>query len=76
MSYRVYIWHERDRYSVSLYDDFDRCVCEWWDETVDELINDGFFNPRNLQQSVIDYAHHIGAIPGPNLFHYFVKHTR
>lgn len=56
-------WFERDRAMVALVDETtERCIIEWWDEEVHELVEAGFLDPRDWDGSALDYATHIGAI--------------
>ena len=66
----VETWFERDRAYVGLYpvddegkpDTNKKAIVEWWDEDVNEAIEDGFLDPRDLHGSALDYAKHIGLI--------------
>lgn len=61
--YSVQTWFERDRSHVELHNDTtDETVVEWWDDEVQEAIDDGFLNPRNYKDSAIKYALHTGLI--------------
>ena len=53
--YIVHTQFERDRQNIWVEDAKGRNVAEWWDEEVSEMVEDGFFNPRNLAESVIRY---------------------
>ena len=59
----LYTWFERDRACVELRDrETDHTVFEVWDESVYELIDDGFIDPRDYKQSAFDYAKSVGLI--------------
>ncbi len=59
----LHTWFERDRALVELrVVATDETVFEVWDETVAELVEDGFLNPRDWKQSAYEYAQEIGAI--------------
>jgi hypothetical protein len=62
MTYRVETWFERDRKSVILWDEDDYCVAEWWDEDVTSMVEAGFFDPRDWQGSVVEYATQMGWV--------------
>ena len=64
MTYTVYntilnTWFERDRSHVELRDKFDNTIVEWWDDAVQEAIDDGFLKASDLHNSAIEYANHI-----------------
>lgn len=64
----VETWFERDRSHVRIDDRrTGETLIEWWDEDVEQLFEDGFFKRgRDLEDSVLDYAEHLGvlAVPG------------
>ena len=60
--YHVETQFERDRASVILYDSKDNEIMEWWDEEVNQAIEDGFLEPRDYLNSAIDYAKYLGVI--------------
>ncbi len=63
MKYRVSTWFERDRAHVDLmYADTEETIVEWWDEAVEEAIEDGFLNPRDYLGSALEYARDMGLI--------------
>ena len=53
--YIVRTWFERDRQNIRVEDANDREVAEWWDEDVTDMVESGYFKPRNLGESVIQY---------------------
>lgn len=63
-------WFERDRKYVGLYPKDDegkpdtnaKAIVEWWDEAVDEAIEDGFLDPRDWHGSALSYAKQMGVI--------------
>lgn len=56
-------WFERDRAHVDLQDrETGRTLIEFWDEDVEQLLEDGFLNRKNLHRSLYDYAVHLGMI--------------
>jgi hypothetical protein len=66
----VETWFERDRKYVGLYpvddegkpDTNQKAIVEWWDEAVDEAIEDGFLDPRDWHGSALNYAKQMGVI--------------
>lgn len=58
----VETWLERDRAHVELQDANDRTILEFWDEDVQELIEDGFIKPSDWAGSMVEYAMHLGVI--------------
>ena len=57
-------WFERDRAHVSLETLNGKTIIEWWDEAVEEAVQDGFLNPKDYHGSAVEYANYIGAQPG------------
>lgn len=56
-------WFERDRAMVAIVNrETDETLVEWWDDAVQELVNDGFLDMKDLKRSAIKYAIDIGAI--------------
>lgn len=53
--YIVHTWFERDRQNIWVEDAKGRKVAEWWDEDISSMIEGGFFEPKNLGESVIRY---------------------
>lgn len=50
-------WFERDRKWVALVNGkTDEVVVEFWDDDVDEAIEDGFLNPKDFHKSLMAYA--------------------
>lgn len=62
---KVLTWFERDRAHVQLVDAAteQRTFAEWWDEDVQEAVEDGFLNPRDWLGSAAEYALSLGLIP-------------
>ena len=59
----ISLWFERDRAHVELrHRETDLTIIEWWDEEVNEAIEDGFLNPRNYHQSAFEYAVYLGLV--------------
>lgn len=59
-------WFERDRAHVDLQDrETGRTLIEFWDEDVEQLLEDGFLNRRDLHGSLYKYAVHLGVIKPP-----------
>ena len=59
-------WFERDRAHVDLQDrETGQTLIEFWDEDVEQLLEDGFLNRRALHSSLYEYAVHLGAIKAP-----------
>lgn len=77
----VETWFERDRRYVGLYPKDDEgkpdtnknAIVEWWDDDVDQAIEDGFLNPRDWHGSALGYARHIGVIKEDNSFYSLKK---
>lgn len=59
--FRVETWFERDRSMVAL-SHGDEEVVTWWDEAVQELVEDGFLNPRDWLGSAVEYAKYVELI--------------
>lgn len=59
----VATWFERDRSHVMIQEvDTGNDLVSWWDEDVQSLFEDGFFEAgRHLDRSVIDYAEQMGV---------------
>ena len=55
-------WFERDRAHVALHTKDGRTILEFWDDDVDQLVEDGFLNPRKWHTSMFEYAKHLGAL--------------
>ena len=69
MYYSIETWFERDRAMVRLIEhgndglvDYDKEVFCFWDNNVNELVEDGFLNPKDWLQSAFEYAQYIGLI--------------
>lgn len=57
----LHTWFERDRAHVELrLKATDETIIEWWDESVNEAIEDGFLNPRDYHSSAFEYARYLG----------------
>lgn len=62
--YVVNTWFERDRSHVELRDElFSRTIIEWWDEAVQEAVEDGFLKASDWKGTAIAYAEHLGMMP-------------
>ena len=60
-------WFERDRAHVDLQDrETGRTLIEFWDEDVEQLLEDGFLDRRDLHGSLYKYAVHLGVIKAPS----------
>lgn len=60
-------WFERDRSHVDLQDRrTGRTILEFWDEDVEQLLEDGFLDRRSLHDSMYKYAVHLGVIKDPS----------
>lgn len=57
-------WFERDRAHVALVDAAteQNTIVEWWDDDVNEAVEDGFLDTRNYHQSAYDYAKEHGML--------------
>ena len=53
--YWLDVWQERDRLIIVLYDNENNELASWIDEEAEAMFVDGFFNHRNLKESVIEY---------------------
>jgi len=52
----LHTWSERDRAHVQLTNKkTEKTLIEFWDDEVNEAIEDGFLDPSNLHESVYDY---------------------
>lgn len=61
--YAVATWFERDRAHVELIDvETEETVIEWWDEDVEQAVEDGFLDPRDWLGSAMEYAEHLQII--------------
>lgn len=61
-------WFERDRAHVDLQDrKTGRTLIEFWDEDVEQLLEDGFLDRRDLHGSLYKYAVHLGALKAPKI---------
>lgn len=50
-------WFERDRAMVSLLaTDTEETIVEWWDEDVQQAVDDGFLDPKDWHGSAVAYA--------------------
>lgn len=66
----VEVWEERDRLHIALYATKGKhaaigagiLVAEWWDDDARSMFEDGFFDARNLKESVIEYAASVGLV--------------
>lgn len=60
---KLQTWFERDRAHVDLQDrETDRTLIEFWDEDVEQLLEDGFLDRKDLHGSLFNYAVHLGAV--------------
>ena len=57
----VNTWFERDRAHVALTKNGETVV-EWWDDDVQQAIEDGYLNPRDWKGSAIEYAKEMGLL--------------
>jgi len=61
-------WFERDRAHIEIFptDNLgERCgdtILEFWDKEVREIIEDGFVDPKDTLNSMIDYGEYLGLI--------------
>ena len=58
----VTVWEERDNLQITLWDATDTEVATWTDDDARQMFEDGFFDRRRLEQSVIEYAEYIGLL--------------
>lgn len=59
--YTVEKWEERDRVSITLWrGDYmsggSEVIAQWWDDDARQMFEDGFFDPKNLLESVLEYC--------------------
>jgi hypothetical protein len=60
----IHTWFERDRAHVELRSKLtDQTIAEWWDEAVNEAVEDGFLNPKDWHSSAYEYAKSVGMLP-------------
>lgn len=58
---KIDTWFERDRSYVGLIDnETEDTIIEWWDEEVQQAVEDGFLNPKDYHSSAVEYANHLG----------------
>lgn len=60
--YHVDVWEERDNLQITLYDSDDKEIRSWSDDDARQMFEDGFFNSKNLEKSVVEYAKDMGWI--------------
>ena len=54
-------WFERDRAHVELMrKDTEETIIEWWDDAVQEAIEDGILDPRDFHTSAYHHAVSVG----------------
>lgn len=64
----VHTWFERDRALIELRDeDTGDTIIEWLNEDVWEAVEDGFLDPKNYEDSAIEYAIDHGFIKESDL---------
>lgn len=50
-------WFERDRAHVELFvTETEKSIVDWWDEEVEQAVQDGFLDPKDWHGSAIKYA--------------------
>lgn len=59
--YTVAKWEERDRLHINL-TGTDGTDLDWWDDDARQMFDDGFFEARRLDDSVIEYARERGLL--------------
>lgn len=60
----IHTWFERDRAHVELRSKLtDQTIVEWWDEAVNQAVEDGFLNPKDWHTSAYEYAKGRGMLP-------------
>jgi hypothetical protein len=70
METAIETWFERDRAHVGLFpadsegkpDTNQDAIVEWWDDGVNEAIEDGFLDPRDYHASARHYARLLGRL--------------
>ncbi len=56
-------WFERDRAMVRVLDAASgRELACWWDRDVEDLVHDGFLDPRDWAGSAESYLRHLGIL--------------
>lgn len=68
--YIVHTWFERDRQNIWVEDADGREVATWWDENVIDMMESGYFDSKNLAESVIIYLVEQGIIHAKKEKHY------
>lgn len=59
----LHVWQERDRAHVELrHTGSESTIVEWWDEDVQQAVEDGFLDSRDLHRSAYDYADEHGLL--------------
>jgi predicted nucleotidyltransferase len=59
----LHTWFERDRKHVELRDPVTQeTIIEFWDEDVDQLVEDGFLDPKDWKWSLFQYARYLEVI--------------
>jgi len=52
----LHTWEERDRAMVELRNKkTEKTLVIWWDDDVNQAVEDGFLDPSNLHESAYDY---------------------
>ncbi len=60
---QIYTWFERDRAHVELRnDETDETIIEWWDDDLQQAVEDGFLDPKDWWGSAQDHAERMGLI--------------
>lgn len=60
--YHVEVWEERDRLHISVQDETGYTYADWWDDDARQMFDDGFFDRRRLEASVVEYAEEMGML--------------
>jgi len=54
---KIETWFERDRGMVALLNkNTEEDIVEWWDEDLQQAVEDGFLNPKDYHRSAFEYA--------------------
>ena len=59
---RCNTWFERDRAHVELTDADGRTILEWWDDEVNDAIEDGFLRPGDWHASAFEAARDVKLV--------------
>jgi hypothetical protein len=59
----LYVWEERDRLHIEARNrKTEKTIAEWWDDDARQMFEDGFFDSRRLEHSVVKYLQDVGLV--------------